>query len=110
MSKGRRDRIEDLRRAFDEFGAIRFPDQSEHDRVWEVHADMAMFDTFVAGSVSSLLSGGQWTNQIKVDPDLEDYLLRIAQEDGPDAQDARTYLEYVQALNHLVRLAEEWQR
>jgi hypothetical protein len=98
--------FEELKRAFDKFRSLPFPEDSENDEVSQLHAELAEYDGFVAGLVATLLQGDDMSPHLRFDNELEDRLARIARWGGPTARaDARKHLEYLGALKNLIDTA-----
>jgi hypothetical protein len=93
-----------LERAFEEFKNVPFPVGSRDEEADELHADLALYDTYVAGFATSLLAGGTPT-PVEFDVELETRLRRLAGEDRLAASDAKRYLDYLAEIRKLLELA-----
>jgi hypothetical protein len=99
-----------LRRAFEEFADVPFPAASGDDRVNELRADLAEYDSWVAGLISTLIGGSVPSQPVKFDADLEARLVALAEgEDARAAADAARYLDYLRGWRELVDLTQSLQ-
>lgn len=85
-------------RAF--LATLPLPDDSAHEQVSALHAELADFDGYVAGRVETLLDGGDVnTNQLQPDENLRLRLEAVATSGSPGAADAQNYLDYLEELH-----------
>jgi hypothetical protein len=103
--------IERLRAAFEMLGERPFPDDSENDQASQLHAELAEFDGYVAGRITTLVNGGRLSSHdLESDRDLKHRLETLAASDSPGATDARRYLDYFIELDALLVLGRSLAR
>lgn len=99
--------LKELVQAFEDFKRMPFPEDSDDDEASQLHAELAEYDSFIAGIVSTLLEGGRVSpHLLKFDDDLKTRLEKVARESRqPAASSAEEYLRYLDALRRLIDLA-----
>lgn len=97
-----------LSTAFDEFMKQPFPRGSENRELYELYPEFVEYDGFIAGLISTLLSGGKIDrDRLYFDVKLKGRLERIIANGDPSQVDkAREYLDYLMSLKKLIDLAE----
>jgi hypothetical protein len=96
-----------LARAVDAFTRLPFPERSTDDAADILHAELLLFDSAVGDTLLTILNG-DWVprEEVKPNSDLRQQLTAQAESDNPTAAaDARSYLEYLDALETLLELA-----
>ncbi len=84
-----------LRVAFEKLGDRPFPDDSSDDNASQLHAELAEFDGYVAGRITTLINGGRLgRKELESDTALRSRLEVLASSDSPGSADAKAYLEY----------------
>jgi len=100
----------DLERAFSQKNSIAFPPESDFEETSELHAELALYDTFMAGIITTLIQDGRVPREharlLRPAPELR-ARLRVATESECSAlaADAVRYLDYLDRLEHVVELA-----
>jgi len=103
--------IERLRAAFERLGERPFPDDSDNDGASQLHAELAEFDGYVAGRVTTLINGGRLSShELESDRDLKQRLEALAASDSPGATDAQKYLDYFVELDALLAVGRSLAR
>jgi predicted house-cleaning noncanonical NTP pyrophosphatase (MazG superfamily) len=104
----RHDRLLALQRAFTIHRERPFPKSSDDDEASELHDELAEYDTFIAGLVSTILNNGDISAyHLEVDADLKARIEKVIEEGRAEAAgDAKQYLEYLAQLEKLVELAK----
>jgi hypothetical protein len=101
-----RDDRESLRRAFEDFEKLPFPKGSSSDAADELKAELAQYDGWATGLISSLVGGSEPSQELAFDADLQRRLIELSHSDVPRAaSDAARYLDYLGRLRELVELA-----
>lgn len=98
-----------LRVAFAKHEDWPFPDDSSDDSASQLHAELADYDGYVAGRVSTLINGGRLgKGDLKLDMSLKNRLEDLSNSDSIGSADARAYLEYFHQLEVLLALAKDF--
>lgn len=99
--------LQELERAFAEFERLPLPEDSEDDDAGELHAELAEYDSYVAGLITTLLAGNPVPpDSLQFDEDLKARLEALAREGRePASSDAQKYLRYLEALREILALA-----
>src|SRR6185312_16219931 len=100
----------EIKRAFERFKALPFPHGSSCDVTSDLHADLALYDTTMAGIITTLIQTGQvkpeYVSLLKPDTDLRTRLhAALGSKCAVVASDAGRYLEYLVAWEAIVQLA-----
>jgi hypothetical protein len=99
---------ERLRHAFEDFEQVPFPAGSDDQTVDELRTELAEYDSWAAGLVSSLIGGAPPSQPVSFDAELEARLLAVVREgDAQSVADARRYLDYLGRWRELVELANK---
>jgi len=94
---------EKLETAFTEFSRLPFPKDSDNEELSELHAELVMYDSFIAGNISAILDNKQVTlATLKSNHKLKIHLTKLAN-DG--SLEAKNYLKYLDELDKLINLA-----
>lgn len=103
--------IQGLRAAFEKLGDRPFPDDSDSEDASQLHAELAEFDGYVAGRITTLLSGGRLSShELQSDKGLRQRLEALAVSDSPGAADAQRYLDYFAELDALLAVGRSLAR
>jgi hypothetical protein len=103
--------IEGLRAAFEKLRDRPFPDDSDSEDASQLHAELAEFDGYVAGRITTLLSGARLSShELESDKGLRQRLEALAVSDSPGAADAHRYLEYFAELDRLLAIGRRLAR
>ena len=98
-----------LIQAFQQFKRLPFPSSASNDELNLIHAELAEYDGFIAGTISSLLSGSKFSRgNLKFEQSLADRLENIlsTSKDTKVLEQARKYLSYLEAIKNI--LEEAW--
>jgi len=100
-----------LRAAFERLAQRPFPDDSDYDDASQLHAELAEFDGYVAGRITTLLNGGRLSvREVESDLDLKERLEKLAASDSPGATDAQKYLAYFAEIDSLLAVGRSLPR
>jgi hypothetical protein len=101
MGDERRRALEDALSAFRD---VPFPRGSADEELSDAHAELAEYDGYVAGLVTTLLEGGDVSPaQLAFDDDLRQRFER-----APAQEEARRYVEYMDELRRLLDAARAY--
>ena len=97
----------ELERVFRKFEDIKFPEGSENEILDNIHDDIAEYDGYVAGIITSILDGHNVDkSKLYFDNNLNDRLLEVINDsDTESAQKAIEYMKYMQELKALIEMA-----
>ncbi len=102
------DMIARLRARFNGLANRPFPDDSSDDTASQLHAELADFDGYVAGRITTLINGGHLERKdLESDIALGRRLAELASSDRPGSADARIYLDYFRELDALLASAKD---
>jgi hypothetical protein len=103
--------IEKLRGAFEGLGNQPFPEDSSDDDASQLHAELANFDGYVAGRITTLINGGLLgRTELDSDTILKGRLEALANSNATGSADAMRYLEYFLRLEALLDLGRDLAR
>ena len=102
--------ISELAGAFERVRSLSFPCDSVCEETGELHAELALYDTTMAGIITTLIKTGRvspaYVILLKPDSDLRTRLQAAMKSHcSIVALDALRYLEYLDALEEAVQLA-----
>ena len=98
--------LDGLRRAFERLRARNFPNDSGDEQSSELHAELAEYDGYIAGRITTLLGGGRLRNSdLKPDDDLRRRLVMLAKSSSLGAATATKYLAYLDEVDSLLIMA-----
>jgi hypothetical protein len=96
-------RLGGLRRAFARLGETGFPDDNGDEQSSQLHAELAQYDSYVAGRITTLLGGGRLSSSdLEIDGALRRQLTELASSSSSGAAAATRYLAYLDELDTLV--------
>jgi hypothetical protein len=99
-------RLDGLRQAFERLRARDFPNDSGDEQSSELHAELAEYDGYIAGQITTLLGSGRLRNSdLKPDDDLRRRLVLLAKSSSPGAATATKYLVYLDEIDSLLIMA-----
>ncbi len=103
---------EKLRGAFARLGDRPFPEDSSDDDASQLHAELADFDGYVAGRITTLINGGLLGRKdLASDATLKRRLEALANNsESAGSGDAKRYLEYFRQLEGLLELGRDLAR
>ena len=100
-------RLDGLRQAFERLSEQGFPDDSGDEQSSQLHAELAEYDGYVAGRITTLLAGGRLQDSdLKPDNDLRRRLATVAKSHSLGA----VYLAYLDDLDSLLIMARNLAR
>lgn len=100
--------IASLKARFENFCELPFPDDSSDDTASQLHAELAEFDGYAAGRISTLINGGRLGRKdLQTDTALGARLKALAGSSLPGSSDARMYLDQFLELEALLALARD---
>ncbi|HEY3379764.1 MAG TPA: hypothetical protein VGL77_19995 [Armatimonadota bacterium] len=84
-----------------------FPERSADDTLDQLHAELVLFDSRVGDTVMDIINGERVPREdLRADDEMRERLEALAASaDANVASDARTYLAYLEGLEHLITLA-----
>ncbi|MEK9150298.1 MAG: hypothetical protein AAB267_09695 [Candidatus Desantisbacteria bacterium] len=94
-----------LRKKFEEFRRIPFPNRSENDELCDILFDLVELDGHIAGLVSSYLSGGIIKKELVfIDEGLNARLENFVLSSEDEAKTVEEYKKYKAYLDELVQI------
>jgi len=98
-----------LRTSLSDLKRTPFPDDSADAVASQLHAELAEYDGYVAGRITTLLAGGELTlEELGSDDRLKVEIETLAADSASSGSaDARKYLEYLSTLEAALGLARE---
>ncbi len=98
-----------LKETYENFKGVKFPQSPINEALDDLFTNLVQYDSFIAGAIDRVLKGKPLKlNEIYFDHELEKKLKLFVLESGndKDIKVAISYLQYLEHLRDLVKVAE----
>lgn len=94
-----------LKTAYDNFRKIPFPEPPIDDELYRIYSELAEFDAYIAGLISSFLKGKKITkSDLQMDENIKKNLINFETDNQQTKDEVFEYINYLNKLDELIKM------